>query len=237
MKAIVSIHDVMPETIEKVEIIIKKLDPFNIPPFSLLTIPGKKWTGKSMGKLRKLSELGYSIVPHGWNHKSVPRKIFHKLHSAFISKDVAEHLDLKEEAILELMIRSRNWFIGQKLVPSSLYVPPAWALGQISEKNIIKAPFKQIEVTRGIIHIINHSSIKFQKLPLSGYEATNPFRVTFLNVWNKFQETHAEKGKLPLRISIHPRDFDLPLANQIKNQLSKVSTFLDYADLCMNLED
>ncbi len=234
MKAIISIHDVMPETIERVEIIIKKLEKFRIPPFSLLIIPGKKWTVKSLGKLRKLSESGYSLVPHGWNHKCVPRKIFHKLHSAFISKDVAEHLDLKEEAILELMVRSRNWFINQKLVPSHLYVPPAWALGQISKKNIIKAPFKQIEVTQGLIHIKKNTSIKFQKLPLSGYEATNAFRVNFLYMWNKFQEDQAKKSKLPLRISIHPSDLDLPLAKQMKTQLYNVDTFINYTDLYLD---
>jgi hypothetical protein len=66
---------------------------------------------------------------------------------------------------------------------------------------------------------------------LTGYEADSPFRVRFLSKWNQFQQRQAQNKSLPLRISIHPYDLDLPIAEQLEQQLKSVETFLGYNDL------
>ena len=43
MKAVISIHDCMPETMDKIQRILKWLKERNIPPVTLLVVPGKNW--------------------------------------------------------------------------------------------------------------------------------------------------------------------------------------------------
>ena len=231
MKAIISLHDIMPETLDSVEAIIHWLEQMGIPPFSLLIVPGKAWDAQSIKKLRNYSQRGYPIVPHGWHHHTRPRKLFHHLHAALISKDVAEHLDLDGKGILNLLVRSKQWFIDQAIPVSELYVPPAWALGFISPATLARAPFSQIEVTRGVLHLKLKGALRFEKLPLTGYEADSTFRVQFLRRWNAHQESQAKKNQQALRISIHPHDLKLPLAGQLEAQLKRVDRFINYSDL------
>lgn len=231
MKALVSLHDIMPETLDSIEEIIQWLERMGIPPFSLLIVPGKAWSPKAIDRLRKFAERGYPIVPHGWHHHTRPRRLFHRIHSALISKEVAEHLDLDSEGILKLLIRSKEWFIDHSIPVSQLYVPPAWALGFIRSRTLIRAPFQQIEVTRGVLHLEPAGTVRFEKLPLAGYEADSPFRAQFLRRWNAYQEAQARKNQQPLRISIHPNDRTLPLAGQLEAQLKRANHFIQYSDL------
>ena len=110
-------------------------------------------------------------------------------------------------------------------------MPPAWALGAVDKKILCKTLFKQIEVTRGLIHISPGKKPKLQTLPLTGYEADSTFRASFLSRWNQFQQNQAQIKSLPLRISIHPYDLELPIAEQLERQINSVETFLNYSDL------
>ena len=73
-------------------------------------------------------------------------------------KNVAEHLDLNRQGILELMNQSRQWFIQKELPPPTLYVP---AVQICTDKKIAKTSFRQIEVTRGLIHLSQNKSNNF----------------------------------------------------------------------------
>tara|TARA_E500000178_G_scaffold356123_1_gene431821 strand:- start:2177 stop:2875 length:699 start_codon:yes stop_codon:yes gene_type:complete len=231
MKAIVSIHDCMPETMDKIQHILQWLKDRNIPPVTILVSPGKDWTENHLQLLKEYVQEGYTLAAHGWHHHTQPKKILHRIHSLIISKNVAEHLDLNQEGILELLNKSYQWFIQQKLPPPELYVPPAWALGAVDKKILCKTLFKQIEVTRGLIHISSGKKPKLQTLPLTGYEADSPFRANFLSRWNQFQQNQAQIKSLPLRISIHPYDLELPIVEQLERQINSVGTFLNYSDL------
>ena len=231
MKAIISIHDCMPETMDKIQYILEWLKERNIPPVTLLIVPGKNWTEQHLSQLKKYVQEGYTLAAHGWHHHVEPKKILHRIHALIISKNVAEHLDLDEQGILDLLNRSHQWFIQQNLPSPSLYVPPAWALGAINKQSLLKTPFKQIEVTRGLINLNSNHKPKLKTLPLTGYEADSSFRALFLTRWNQFQEKKALKKALPLRISVHPYDLNLPIAHQLEHQLSSVKSFLGYEDL------
>ena len=73
--------------------------------------------------------------------------------------------------------------------------------------------------------------MRFEKLPLVGYEADSAFRVQFLRRWNAYQEARAKKHQQALRISIHPHDLKLPLAGQLEAQLKRTDHFINYSDL------
>jgi predicted deacetylase len=231
MKAIISIHDCMPETMDKIQYILKWLKERHVPPVTILVVPGKNWSENQLSLLKQFTEEGHILSAHGWYHHTQAKKILHRIHSLIISKDVAEHLDLNQQGILELINKSCQWFIQKQLPAPSLYVPPAWALGAINKKTLTKTSVKQIEVTRGVIHLSSSHKPKLQTLPLTGYEADSPFRVCFLSKWNQFQQRQAQNKSLPLRISIHPYDLDLPIAEQLEQQLKSVETFLNYTDL------
>ena len=231
MKALISIHDCMPENMDKIQHILNWLKDRNIPPVTLLVVPGKNWTENQLKLLKQYTLEGHTLAAHGWHHHTEPKKFLHRIHSLIISKNVAEHLDLNQQGILALLNKSYQWFIQNHLPTPTLYVPPAWALGSIHRKTLSKTLFKQIEVTRGLIHLAPNKQAKLQRLPLTGYEADSPFRVRFLKKWNQFQQHRAQVQSLPLRISIHPHDLDLPIADQLEQQLKNVQTFIKYSDL------
>ncbi len=229
MQAIVSIHDVMPSTAGQVEGILDRLEALGVPPPTLLVVPGKPWRAHGLDWLRALARRGHPLAAHGWHHQTTPRKLFHRFHSALISRDVAEHLDLDGAGILELMVRAQAWFIENDLPVPELYVPPAWALGFVSRRRLLKAPYRRIETTAGI-RCLNpaRSSIAFSRLPLAGYEADTRLRAAFLRRWNAAQARYAARSGRPLRISIHPNDLKLRLADQLDAQIKAASSFLDY---------
>lgn len=229
MHSIVSIHDLMPETMERVERILAYLKAKEVPPVTLLVVPGKLWTPTDIQGLQALAEAGHPLAAHGWQHHTQPRKLYHRLHAALISRKVAEHLDLDSPAILELLERSRAWFPKHDLPAPELYVPPAWALGFITREDLAQTTFKQIETTRGLLSPAPSGQHTLKKLPLTGFEADTTLRATFLRQWNRAQTKQAIRNDRPLRISIHPNDLDLKLPHQLDQLLSMPWQYQNYS--------
>lgn len=217
----------MPHTLERVQQILDWLKVRDVPPVTLLVVPGREWSQGHIDTLRHFAQIGHPLAAHGWLHETKPRKLYHRIHAALISRNVAEHLDLNSRGVLELLIRSKNWFNEQNLTPPDFYVPPAWALGPIKKSELIQAPYKKIETTRGLIRI-KEKCTSFEPLPLTGYEADTWLRESFLRWWNTSQEKSAARKNKPLRISIHPDDLHLRVADQLEAQIEKVSEFLAY---------
>ena len=230
MKAYVSIHDLMPETMDRVETILRWLEERNVPPVSLLVVPGKPWTSDQIGRIREMASNGHELIAHGWHHHTNPKRLKHRIHALLISRNVAEHLDMDSGEILELLNRSHHWFAENDLPTPSTYVPPAWALGTLSKTDLANAPFSTIETTRGFLHR-NDSQFFFQYLPLTGYEADTQLRESFLLRWNYYQEKRALKKNLCLRVSIHPKDLELRLAYQLDGQVRRITEFRKSSDL------
>ena len=230
MRAFVSIHDLMPHTLPRVERILDWLQTRQVPPVTLLVVPGLPWEPSQIERLRELSALGHPLAAHGWFHRTRPRRLKHRLHAALISRNVAEHLDLNSPEILALLHRARDWFPDHELPTPNFYVPPAWALGPIQKTDLAAAPYRHIETTRGILSIEHDrpegaANIHFEKLPLTGYEADTPAREFFLRRWNRAQWRTAAARDRTLRISIHPDDLELRLADQMGEQIEAVDTF------------
>ena len=222
--AIVSLHDVMPETLGRVREVLAYLAAKSIPPVTLLVVPGKPWSADDLRELRDWSAAGYRLAAHGWQHTcQAPQSLYHRLHARLLSRNVAEHLSLDEAAILGLMRRSGEWFAGQGLPRPHLYVPPAWALGRIRPQTLATLDFNWVESTCGFHHLRSRRRLL---LPLVGFEADTAFRAAFLKIWNRAQVALALASSRPLRIALHPHDLQLRLADSLDRLLTQDWTFV-----------
>lgn len=233
MKALISIHDLMPETMDRVQDILDWLRARSVPPVTLLVVPDKAWSPEGIDQLRRLAAAGHPLAAHGWRHVTEPRRPWHRLHAALISRNVAEHLALDSPGIRQLMQQSHQWFGKHDLPAPKLYVPPAWALGKISRAHLAALPYPQIETTSGLLQRDPASGYQMKKLPLTGYEADTTLRAAALRKWNRWQARSAEKTDRPLRISIHPDDFHLRLRDQLETQIDSVKNFISYDSLIL----
>ena len=219
-RAEVSIHDVMPETLDEVLFALERLRGLKIEPITLLVVPGREWTAYQIDDLRRLQEGGVELAGHGWKH-SVPREeikgLKHGLHAALISSDVAEHLVLDSEGIRDLITRCAQWFEEHDLRPPNLYVPPGWAMGNITKAQLEDLPFRYYETLSGYYDVKERCH---HLRPLLGYEADTTARACVLTLWN---QAHSVWGLLSApRIAIHPRDFKLKLGRQLVSRLERL---------------
>ena len=202
--AMVSVHDVMPTTLDRVREIVRFLRERRINRFTLLVVPGSGWSAGQIARLKTWQEEGIELAGHGWQHRGGRRRSFwHKIHGRMISRQEAEHLSLEADEIADIIRCCYRWFAAAGLIPPTLYVPPAWALGKIPEKHLPPLPFALYETISGIYEVGSGQRLR---LPLAGYMADTPLRAMFLKINN------AANMALPLgpkRIAVHPDDLKL----------------------------
>ena len=214
-----SIHDVMPSTLERVEALIALCQRSGWRGVVLLVVPGADWDRAGIATLRRWQAEGHSLAGHGWRHRiDHYGGAWHRLHAALISRDVAEHLALDAEAILDLMRRCHAWFCDQGLGAPGLYVPPAWALGPLPLARLAEQPFARVETLRGIYLV---ASRQWRYPALLGYEAGNALQHQALRVSNALNRARARRTGL--RIGLHPQDAQLPLAGAMQRDLRRFS--------------
>lgn len=228
-RAFVSIHDVMPDTLDRVAGILERLERHRLHPVTLLVVPGLEWRRDQVDRLRAWADAGHDLAAHGWmHHVDAISGIQHRLHATFISRDVAEHMALKSSQIVDLVERSVGWFPGQQLPSPRLYVPPAWAVGPLNRADRRTLACDFLEVTNGFWHIPEN---RFAGVPMIGYEADTPFRRRAVGIWNRVQRSMATAANRPLRLSIHPNDFDLLLAADLEHLIQSPLTCLSVSDI------
>jgi predicted deacetylase len=217
--ALVSIHDVMPSTLDKVDRIVGILNKHGINSATLLVVPGKPWRDSEIDQLREYAQRGMELAGHGWHHQiNKYADLKHRVHGLVISKNVAEHLELDSVGIAKLIEQSYRWFKEHNLPDPSLYVPPAWAMGNISKSRLRRLPFRYFEYFSGIYD----SKLNcFERIPMVGYEADVWFRVPFVALWNRMNFIGAQHQQR-LRFSIHPNDFELLLQKNLSRDLHRV---------------
>jgi hypothetical protein len=66
---------------------------------------------------------------------------------------------------------------------------------------------------------------------VTGFLADTWGRAAFSLPWNRWQVRKARRKNLPLRISIHPDDFELRIADQLEEILDSDWKWLDYSDI------
>jgi len=226
---LVSIHDVMPETLAQVTSIFNRLAQHDLLPVTLLVIPGRAWSPTHLDGLRSLINRGAELAGHGWNHEvEHVVGLKHRLHSALISKNVAEHLALDSVGRVALMERCFQWFAAQDLPHPSLYVPPAWAMGSLSRAALDALPFEQFETISGVYDAVKR---RFHRLPLLGFEAQSRWQGLFVRPWNTVNLFYGSRQQRPIRLGIHPNDFDLGLADQLDGYIQAGGQAQSYRSL------
>jgi predicted deacetylase len=210
---IVSVHDVMPQTLERVAGILGRLEAAGTGGVSLLVVPGAGWTADTLDRLHGMLARGHRLAGHGWHHRCPRvRGLKHRLHSALISRDVAEHLALDAAGIEALIRRCGEWFPRHGLPQPDTYVPPAWAMGGIPRSRLYGLGFRYFETLTGVF---DAGAGRFRRLPLAGFEADTRFRALALRTVNRVCASLASADR-PLRIAIHPRDPELLLARDLE---------------------
>ncbi len=219
--ALLSVHDVMPRTLPAVEDTLELIESLGLVRPTLLIVPGLGWTSEQLEQLRAWAAAGYPLAAHGWIHRARRiRGLRHRMHSALISRNAAEHLSLNRQQLLALMRRSYHWFPRVDLPRPTLYVPPAWALGDLSLQDLHRLPFEAVEVTQGII---DTRTGRTRVMPLVGFEADTAARAVALSAWNRSQLAVAQRMQQPLRVGIHPNDLTLRLGGSLTTLLQRLA--------------
>jgi hypothetical protein len=135
---------------------------------------------------------------------------------------------LDAEEIVQLVTRCAAWFEFHGLAAPKLYVPPAWALGELSLQGMQQLPFRMFESLAWL-----HFPIENWRrwLPLVGFEADTRFRKFALRVLNQMALHSACLSGRALRIAIHPYDQQLQLAQYMRRVLSLPMRVILYRDL------
>lgn len=227
MKLLFSIHDVMPMTLDSVCEIFDRLHAAERRPVTLLVVPGLDWQPHHLETLRRLVKNGAELAGHGWCHRARSiRGLRHRLHSALISRDVAEHLALDRTGCINMMRDCHAWFGEQQLSVTSLYVPPAWAMGDARHSDLDALPFTRFETMWGV-YIAKQG---FQRLPMIGFEADTAFRAWACRTWNRLNTGWARRVGT-LRVGIHPNDFDLRLGADVQRAVTMPGEAISYDEV------
>lgn len=234
MQALVSIHDVMPQTLRRVDALIERLPSALHRGLVLLVVPGLDWRAEQIRQLGRWQQQGIELAGHGWVHSAGSIKgWYHRLHARLISRTTAEHLSLTGEEIAILLEHNYNWFTRQGLGAPELYVPPAWALGPVSRAALTAAPFRYYETSSGLYDSLSRHH---RFLPLAGFEADTRLRQFAVSGWNRLNRQLASQDH-PLRLAIHPYDAELLLKGSLDKYLNELSETMDYRALFVETPD
>lgn len=215
---IASVHDVMPETLSRVEHLIARLENAGLQPVLLLVVPGRDWQEADLARLRTLAARGHELAGHGWHHAIEGyRNLYHRLHGLLLSRRAAEHLALNGKAIADLIRACRQWFDRHDLPAPRTYVPPAWAMGAIGRHELANLGFRYYEFLTGIY---DAETDCMQHLPLLGFEADTKSRRAALRASNAVNLLLA-RWTGSARLSVHPYDGELLLADDLEHWLAR----------------
>ena len=215
-----SLHDVAPETLDQVRVLLRTLEDLNTGPCMLLVIPGKPWRPEELDQLRRWQDQGHVLAGHGWRHEiSRFGGWIHRLHSLTISRNVAEHLSLDAEGVESLIQRCAEWFPANGFSIPDHYVPPAWAMGAVTRSQLDRLPFQTYEYFGGVYDRV---SGRFRRCPLMGFEADTWLRAVSCRLFNSVN-ARTRPGAGPLRISLHPNDLQLRLRTDLLTACARQS--------------
>lgn len=228
MHALLTLHDVMPDSLASIEALLTQLPVAALPHTTLLIVPGLAWETRHIERLKDWRRLGLRFAGHGWLHKcGQPRSLSHWLHAAALSRTAAEHLGQSRQQLCELLIRCHQWFVQHELPEPDCYVPPAWAMGKLAAADFRTLPFRYYEDLWSIRDVVSARSCR---LPLVGFEADTRSRQHALRAWNAVNRQSASPHR-PLRIAVHPKDPRLRLSGDLSACLAQVTVWRDYADV------
>ena len=209
-----SIHDVTPDSLDRCRELVDILVARGVSEIAILVVPAGSWPERQIDALRRWEREGHLLGLHGWEHRAIaPRGIYHRVHSALLSRDVAEHLGRPRAEVIELVQRGIRWFADAGLAPPRLYVPPAWALGAIRIADFDGTSIRWVETLTGIY---DTTTRRRRTMPLVGFEADTRARAWALRASNRANTLAALVSRRPLRVAVHPNDLDLALSSDLR---------------------
>lgn len=217
----------MPETLAQTGNILERLHSAGLGLATLLVVPGRDWQPGDLDELRRFCEAGAELAGHGWSHRADPPRDWpHRLHSLLISRNAAEHLSLTAADTVALIRRCHGWFAEHGLPQPDLYVPPAWAMGRVSRTQLEQLPFSRYETLAGVY---DAPARRFIRSPMVGYETDTWLRALPVRAWNALNRAAAGRRR-PLRVAIHPQDFELKLAGDLERLIAAGGRALSYRE-------
>ncbi len=222
--ALLSVHDITPETIPRLTEMVDIFDDLDICNVSLLLIPVSTWEPDQISYIKRLGKKGYQLAGHGWRHHCFGAKdTFHRIHAALFSRNAAEHYSCKTPKEIKKIIKQcYRWFKTEGLGCPRYYVAPAWAMGKIVTTELRGLPFRWYEFLSGVY---DSRTDRFYRIPLMGFEADTVLRALFLKIFNYLNYRIALIWKRPYRIAIHPNDFNLKLKSDLLALLASQKRF------------
>ena len=216
-----SIHDVSPESFGAANELVDRLTAAGPRPLSILVVPSGEWHGHQVDTLIRWERQGHVMAAHGWSHRGgAGRTLYHRIHGRVFSRDAAEHLSKSPQEILGIVRRGEQWFRDAGLRPPALYVPPAWALGDMPLRAFRETAFRWVETLGGIYDV--HAD-RMHRLPLVGFEADTESRRRLLRLSNRLNWTLGAAARRPVRVAVHPHDLDLLLAADLARVMQSSS--------------
>ena len=225
-----SVHDVTPSTMARAALIVNLLTALGKSQLCILIVPsGGQWSDEHITKLKAWEQDGHVLAAHGWTHEARrPCGLYHQLHSSLFSRDAAEHLGRPHSEVVEIVEHAQRWFSDVGLAQPRLYVPPAWALGNMAPADFRHTSFRWVETLTGI-H--DTQTARFHRLPLIGFEADTPVRAWALRVSNQVNVLLGGALHRPVRVAVHPNDLGLALSSQLRRRLASEGRSVSPADL------
>lgn len=209
---LVSVHDVMPETLGRVLALLERLDAAALGPATLLVVPGRDWRGEDLAVLERLAAAGHRLAGHGVSHRATRyRNLAHRVHGLLMSRHAAEHLAHDAAGIRRLIGECRDWFERHALPAPSLYVPPAWAMGPLPRQELRGLGFRYYEYLTGIYDARRDA---WHRIPVLGFEADTAVRALSLRFSNAVNRLIARRLGVA-RLALHPYDLELKLADDL----------------------
>ncbi len=228
IRTLVSVHDVMPHTLDAVHEQLRLLAAHGVGRATLLVVPGLDWTREGLDRLRAWEADGHELAGHGWAHRvERVRGVRHRVYAALVSRNAAEHMALDRSGIESLLLRNREWFGANGLRAPALYVPPAWALGDAPLEAYAAAGFRLVEGLQGVHDL---GTGRLLRIPAIGYEAVNAWRASVLRASNAGNRWLARRQGW-LRLALHPGDLSLPLAGEALRDITLLGDTYLYRDL------
>ena len=233
LRAHATIHDVRPDTLDRVARLLDLLDVAG-PRVALLVVPGLDWSSDDVDRLRDWAAAGHELAGHGWVHRRRPRTLYHRLHARIISRDQAEHLSASRSDVQALVELGRAWFDRHDLPAPSYYVPPAWAMGRLHVGDLAAVGYRVAEVQWGYLDL---GAERFLAAPLIGFEADTWWRERALGVFNAVQVALARRTGRPLRLGLHPFDLELRRADEARRRVAEVDVWMSTDEAVASLAD
>ncbi len=209
---VVSIHDVTPATMPRVEMILAELDKLRIRRTSLLVIPNYHERlpilehPHFIEKMKALAVKGHDVVLHGYFHKRKRRRgesFLKRLMTRVYTSNEGEFYDISEERAMEKILQGLSDLRSCGLNPNG-FVAPAWLLSAGGESAARTLGLQFTNRLGSTLDLQQGTLIKSQSLVWS---VRSPLRVATSIKWNRNLEARLKPNPL-MRMSIHPVDFD-----------------------------